>query len=105
MGAEKTIKIEDLPDYELLVDYLSGLATPRERDAIEERAEADPAFRSMLDDARIIWDRVPLALPSGTETARPLTLPRRRRQRASRLGWVASTLAAAAVVLIVLVPL
>jgi transmembrane sensor len=105
MDAEKINKIEDLPDYELLVDYLAGLATRRERDAIDARAEADPAFRSMLDDSRIIWERVPLALPSGTETARPLKLPRRRRQRASRLGWVASTLAAAAVVLIVLVPL
>ena len=105
MAAENIIRIEDLPDYELLVDYLSGLATPRERDAIEARAEVDPAFRSMLDDARLIWDRVPLALPSGTETARPLTLPRRRRLRVSRLGWVASTLAAAAVALIVLIPL
>jgi ferric-dicitrate binding protein FerR (iron transport regulator) len=105
MDAEKIDRIEDLPDYEMLVDYLSGLATPRERDAIDARAEADPAFRSMLDDSRIIWERVPLALPSGTEAARPLKLPRQRGQRASRLGWVASALAAAAVVLIVLIPL
>ena len=105
MAAEKIISIEDLPDYELLVDYLSGLASPRERAAIEERAESDPAFRSMLDDARIIWDRLPLALPSGTEASRPLKLPRRRGQQASRLGWGASILAAAAVVLIVMLPL
>ena len=105
MGDDTLSRIGESNEYELLADYLSGVATPEERASIEARAAADPAFRGMLEETRLIWERVPVALPAAPVTLKPLALgPQRRRlQHGSRRAL--ALLAAAAVILIVAIPL
>jgi ferric-dicitrate binding protein FerR (iron transport regulator) len=104
MGDETAGGVGRSGEYELLVDYLSGLASPEQRAAIEARAAADPAFRSMLEETSLIWDRVPLALPAAPATLKPLRLEPRRRGWQSPYRQASALLAAAAVVLIVAIP-
>jgi transmembrane sensor len=104
MGDETVSGIEGSSEYELLVDYLSGVASAEQRAAIEARAAADPAFRSMLEETSLIWDRVPLALPAAPVTLKPLKLEPQRRGRHASYGRLPAMLAAAAVVLVLAIP-
>jgi transmembrane sensor len=48
---------EELSELELLVDYIAGTATPREREELEARIRSDPSLHGRLEQTRLLWER------------------------------------------------